>query len=109
MDNKVIFSVTEGTPLALALQGVAATANSYFKALHSVEYWAEEVLANGITAKLNYIKSDKTRRETAAFAVEMARLTPPTNVSDVTAMASYATLVAKLRVKYHIGGTAIEV
>jgi hypothetical protein len=109
MENKVLFTITEGTPIALALQGVAETANRYFKAQHSVEYWAEEVLTSGITAKLNYIKSDKTRRETAAFAVEMARMTPPTNVSDVNAMANYASQVSKLRSKYHIGGTAVEV
>jgi hypothetical protein len=109
MDSKSIFTITEGTPLHLALEGATQTANKYFKQQHSVEYWAEELLTKGITAELRYIESDKTRRETAAFAVEMARMTPPTNVSDVNAMANYASQVSKLRSKYHIGGTAVEV
>ena len=107
METRIVFSITDGTPLSLALQGAAQTANAYFKAQHSVEYWAEELLTKGITAELNYIRSDKERRAKENFSREMAKLMPPTDATNIQAMAGYATQVAKLRQKYGIGGTQV--
>jgi hypothetical protein len=78
----------------------------------SIEYMCEELLDKAIKGEIRYIKADGERRDREAYSKEVKTVMIPaiTGDSDVDAksMLEYATRMQKLQVKYHQGGTKVE-
>lgn len=104
MENeKVVYQVTSGTPMAIVLERLAEKAQRFGKGDHSVEYWAEDMLSRGCETFNRYLDADKERRALDSFNKELSKLVAP-NPNDGTALANYARAITGLQRKYGIGG-----
>lgn len=99
---KVLFSVTAGSVLHALLVSLSDQwASRGTKYNHSVEYWAETCLADGITARARQLKSSRERDVDSAYIAEVQRLDPTTS--------DYAEKVAKVNLRFGRGATQVEV
>lgn len=100
-ERKPVFVLRSGDALHLLLVHLSERATKERNETHSVEYWAEDLLADAIERKNAYFTADRARRNNAQYLAEESKLDP-------TASDFIARLVA-LRRKYGIGGTQQEV
>lgn len=102
-ETTVIYSVIEGSPMAMVLTRLAEKAQRYGKEQRSVQYWAEDMLSRGCETFNNYLDADKERRDTAKFNAELSKLPAP-NPNEPESLIKYGTAIVALQRKYGIGG-----
>jgi hypothetical protein len=108
--KETLFSVKDGSVLALAITNVMAKAKHLRneKGNYTVEYFCEDMLADKLAAFNSYLDANEDRKNRELFVKAMNALVTP-DPNDGKAMQAYVGQVGALKLKYRQGASQKQV